>query len=35
VVEALAGRLAAEINQTEFEVDVIPYTEEKDPFVVV
>jgi dinuclear metal center YbgI/SA1388 family protein len=35
MVEALAGRLAAEINQTEFEVDVIPYTEEKDPFVVV
>ena len=35
MVEVLAERLAAGLKQTEFKVDVIPYKEEKDPFVVV
>ena len=35
MVEALAERLAARLGQTDFEVVVVPYKDETDPFAVV
>ncbi len=35
MVAALSERLAADLEQTDFEVDVAPYENEKDPFVMV